>query len=142
MIVIDASVLANALTDDAVLGTTARAELEVDPHWAAPEHLVVETFAAIRGRYLGSKIRGQRAVDALETLAQLAIDLLKVQPLLARMWELRDNVSGYDAAYVAAAEANRCPLVTADERLLRADGPRCEVRVAVAAAESARPHLT
>ena len=49
--------------------------------------------------------------------------------LLSRIWELRDNVSAYDATYVAVAEALEAPLVTADGRLARAPGPRCTVTV-------------
>lgn len=47
------------------------------------------------------------------------------------MWELRGNVSGYDAAYIAAAESRDCSLVTADARLTRIGGLRCEVRLAI-----------
>jgi predicted nucleic acid-binding protein len=50
-------------------------------------------------------------------------------PLLARMWELRDNLSAYDASYVALAEALRCRLVTADARIAGAPGVRCAVTV-------------
>lgn len=46
------------------------------------------------------------------------------------MWQLRENVGGYDAAYVAAAEAYGCPLVTADARLMRTGDLRCEIRLA------------
>ena len=49
------------------------------------------------------------------------------EPFLARVWDLRENVTVYDAWYVALAEALDAPLVTADDRLRRADGPRCEV---------------
>ena len=45
--------------------------------------------------------------------------------LVPRVWELRDNLSAYDAAYVALAEALDAPLLTADARLTRATGPRC-----------------
>lgn len=131
MIVVDASTLINALTDDGPIGQTCRAELIRDAHWAAPEHLVVETFSALRGRYLGSKISGQRAVDALDALAAASIELLGTTALLPRMWQLRDNVTGYDAAYVVAAEAHGCPLVTADARLARTGDLRCEVRLAL-----------
>jgi predicted nucleic acid-binding protein len=51
--------------------------------------------------------------------------------LLPRMWQLRDTIGGYNAAYIAAAEAHACPPVTADVRLARAAGPRCEIRLAV-----------
>lgn len=131
MIIIDASTLANALTDDGPVGQRSRAELARDAHWAAPEHLVVETFSAVRGRHLGAKISRPRALDALDALAASTIELLSTTPLLPRMWELRDNVSGYDAAYVAAAETYGCPLVTADTRLARTADLRCEIRLAV-----------
>ena len=133
MIVIDASVLANALTDDGALGQIARAELASDDHWAAPGHVLVETFSAIRGRLLGAKISDERAHQATAALAQAAVQLLPTAPLLQRMWELRANLSAYDAAYVAAAEATECALLTADARLRRAPNVRCEVRLAVPA---------
>jgi Predicted nucleic acid-binding protein, contains PIN domain len=133
LIIVDASVLANALTDDGPVGQTSRAELARDVHWAAPEHVVVETFSAVRGRCLGGKISQQRAKDALDALAVSTIELLSIKPLLSRMWQLRENVSGYDAAYVAAAEFSGCPLVTADVRLTRTNGLRCEVRLGVPA---------
>lgn len=131
MIVVDASVLTNALTDDGPVGALAREELARDVAWSAPEHLVVETFSAIRGRWLGGRIGEGRAVDALAALASAAVDVVGVRPLLPRMWELRANVSGYDAAYVALAEVVECPLVTADGRLARLPDLRCEVRVAL-----------
>lgn len=131
MIVVDASTLTNALTDDGPVGQSSRAELARDAHWAAPEHLVVETFSAIRGLYLGRKISRQRALDALDTMVAASIEMLGTTALLPRMWQLRDNVTGYDAAYVAAAETHGCPLVTADARLARAGDLRCEVRLAL-----------
>ena len=58
-----------------------------------------------------------------------ASERVGVGGLLGRIWELRDNVSAYDATYVAVAEALEAPLVTADGRLARAPGPRCTVVV-------------
>ncbi len=133
MIIVDASALTNALTDDGPIGEGGRAELARDLHWAAPEHLVVETFSAVRGRFLGGRISRQRAVDCVKALAELNIELISTTHLLPRMWQLRDNVSGYDAAYLAAAEAYGCPLVTADVRLTRVRGLRCDVRLGAAA---------
>ena len=131
MIVVDASVLTNAFTDDGPVGTRARAELARDAHWAAPEHLVVEVFSAVRGRWLGQKISEKRAEDALSATVTSTIDLVAAAPLLTRMWELRSNVSGYDAAYLAVAETFGCALVTADARLARVPDLRCEVRLAL-----------
>ena len=131
MIVVDASVLANAFTDDGPVGTSGRSELARDAHWAGPEHLVVEVFSAVRGRWLGHKISEQRAREALTALADATIDLMAVAPLLDRMWELRSNVTGYDAAYLAVAETLDCTFLTADARLGRVPDLRCEVRVAL-----------
>ncbi len=131
MIVVDASVLANAFTDDGPVGAHGRAELSRDPQWAAPEHLLVEVFCAVRGRWLGHKISEQRAVDALTAMAAATIDLVAATPLLGRMWELRHNVTGYDFAYLAVAETFGCALVTADARLSQVPGLRCEVRLAL-----------
>lgn len=131
MIIVDASVLTNAFTDDGILGDRARAELGRDHHWAAPEQLVAETFAAIRGRLIGGMIGPARAHDGVRALMQIPVDLLAVQPLLARMWAARDHATGYDAAYVAAAEVNDCALVTADTRLAQAARRlTCRVRLA------------
>jgi predicted nucleic acid-binding protein len=131
LIIVDASTLANAFIDDGPVGQSSRAELARDAHWAAPEHLVVETFSVIGGRLLGGKIRRQRARDALDALATSTIELFSTTPLLPRMWQLRDNVSGYDAAYIAAAEVNGCALITSNARLARIRGVRCEVRLAL-----------
>ncbi|WP_448071876.1 type II toxin-antitoxin system VapC family toxin [Georgenia yuyongxinii] len=131
MIVLDASVLANAFTDDGPVGVAARIELARDTHWAAPEHLAVEVFSAVRGRWLGRKISERRAREALTALAASTVDLMATAPLLDRMWDLRSNVSGYDAAYIAVAETLACALVTADRRLGRVPGLRCEIRVAL-----------
>jgi predicted nucleic acid-binding protein len=131
VIVVDASAVANALTDDGPVGQICRAELARDVHWAAPEHLIVETFSAIRGRHLGGKIGESRCTDALQALGSATIELMRTIVLLPRMWELRANVSGYDAAYVAAAETLDCPLITSDVRLARVTGLRCAVRLAI-----------
>lgn len=133
MIVVDASAMANALTDDGPVGQICRAELARDVHWAAPGHLIVETFSAVRGRYLGGKISETRCVDALDALGSASIELVSTTVLLPRMWELRANVSGYDAAYIATAESLDSALVTSDARLARVTGIRCAVRLALPA---------
>lgn len=127
MIVVDASALADALTDDGDAGDTARAALARDEHWAAPDHLIIEVVSVIRGRHLGGKLSDGRAADALAALGQVFIDQVDIVPLLGRVWDLRANLSAYDAGYVVAAEALGCPLVTADAKLASASGPRCEI---------------
>jgi len=129
MIVVDASVLAEVLTGDGTAGKAARDRLARDPHWAGPSHLVVETFHAVRGRLLGHKITEQRANDAVAALTGVSIETIDVQPLLPRIWELRANVSGYDAAYIAVAEVTQAPLITGGGRLSRCKVARCEIEV-------------
>jgi len=130
VIVVDASVLTNAFTDDGPIGTHARAELARDARWAGPDHLVVEVFSAVRGRWLDQLISEERAVDALTAIAATTIDVVTTRPLLERMWKLRSNVTGYDTAYLVVAETFGCALVT-DARLGRVPDLRCEVRLAL-----------
>ncbi|MBM0202527.1 type II toxin-antitoxin system VapC family toxin [Micromonospora sp. STR1s_5] len=129
MIVVDASVLADALVDDGPVGDAARAALTGDPHWAAPGQFLVEVISVIRGKVLGGKLGPARAQEAVDTLPSLVIDEVEISGLLDRMWQLRSNVTAYDAAYVAAAELMTCPLVTGDGRLAKASGVRCEIRL-------------
>jgi len=66
---------------------------------------------------------------ATAPLAALPLRRVPHLPLLARAWELRDNLSAYDASYVALAEALRTVLVTADGRIKRASGVNCQIVV-------------
>ncbi|MEV0152284.1 type II toxin-antitoxin system VapC family toxin [Micromonospora sp. NPDC050686] len=129
VMVVDASVLADALVDDGPLGDAARAELSGDPHWAAPSHLLVEVMSVIGGKVLGGKLGLARAQEAVDTLPTFVIDEVGIPLLLDRMWQLRGNVTAYDAAYAAAAELLGCPLVTGDGRLAKVSGLRCEIRL-------------
>lgn len=129
MIVVDASVLADALVDDGDVGKHARAMLSEDTHWAAPAHLLVEVLSVVRGKVLGGKLGIGRAGEAVAAMTELAIEHVDPATVIARMWELRDNVTAYDAAYLAVAEALGVPLVTGDARIVRATGARCEVRL-------------
>jgi predicted nucleic acid-binding protein len=114
--------------DDGPAGTAARAALASDSDWAAPAHLIVEVVSAIRGKTLGGKLPAGRAEEAVAILPMLAIDHVDISGLVARMWQLRANLTAYDAAYLAAAEALRCPLVTADARLACVPAD-CEIRL-------------
>jgi predicted nucleic acid-binding protein len=129
LIVVDASVLTWALVGDGARGAACRSGLATDDHWTAPEHWRVEVFASVRGLLLGGKLEERRARQAVDALARLSVVPVPVGDLLPRMWALRGNVSAYDAAYVAAAELRDATLLTADARLGRTGGLRCEVRV-------------
>jgi len=129
VIVADASVLVAAITDDTEIGAAAFEALQADDQWAGPEHLVVETVAAMRGRWRKGAVSDDRDAAALRFLRRAEITRVDTAPLLSRIWELRDDLTSYDAAYVAAAEALDVPLVTADRRLARAPGLRCRIVV-------------
>ncbi|MFD9064270.1 type II toxin-antitoxin system VapC family toxin [Kitasatospora purpeofusca] len=128
MIVVDASALVLALADEGERGTAARAELAADGEWVAPEHVVVEVMQSLRGLCLARELDAERVRELTAELPRLAIRKIPVEPLLGRIWELKDNLTPDDAAYVAVAELVGAPLVTADLRLMRATGPRCEIR--------------
>ncbi len=128
MIVVDASALVLALADEGERGEAARAELAADGEWVAPEHVVVEVMQSLRGLYLARELTAGRVAELVAGLPGLAIRKIAVEPLLGRIWELKDNLTPDDAAYVAVAEQVGAPLITADLRLMRASGPRCEIR--------------
>jgi predicted nucleic acid-binding protein len=125
VIVVDASVLAPALGDDDADGDAARARLRGEGELAAPEIIDLEV-ASVWRRTLADE---RRASLALADLADLRLRRAPHLPLLARCWELRHNLTPYEAAYVALAEALDVALVTADARLSRASGVRCAVEV-------------
>ncbi|WP_308200619.1 type II toxin-antitoxin system VapC family toxin [Klenkia sp. PcliD-1-E] len=129
--VADTSALFSALTDDGSSGVLARDALRAhDVH--APALVDVEFLQTIRRKVLAgiwSVDAGRAALDQLVAFPLQRHDHLL---LLRRCWELRDSVSAYDAQYVALAELLGAVLVTADVRLSRAPGLRCEVRVLTA----------
>lgn len=128
MIVVDASVLIDALLDDGPAGDGARAALAEDSEWAAPPHLVVEVLSVARRRLLRGQVEPGRAADAVDALGGLEIVWVDPALLVPRIWALRDNVAAFDAAYVATAELLECDLITGDRRLAAAGGPRCPIR--------------
>jgi predicted nucleic acid-binding protein len=128
VIVVDASVLASALADDGVDGDRARERLRGE-RLAAPELVDLEVASVLRRASRHGRLDDRRAHRALEDLAAIPLARASHRPLLARVWELRENITAYDAAYVAVAEALEVPLLTADERLHRAPGTRCEIEL-------------
>jgi len=127
--VVDASVLANVIADDGSDGDIARAEVAGADGLAAPDLVDVETVAVLRKRWLAGDLSERRFSAALDDLEDLEIDRYPGLVFVRRAFELRANVTAYDAAYVGLAEALECELVTADRRLQGAPGVRCEVRL-------------
>jgi predicted nucleic acid-binding protein len=128
VLVIDASVLVPAMADDGDDGDSARARLRGETLFA-PELIDLETMSAIRRQLQAGRLNARRADLALGDLVALPMRRVAHRPLLARCWELTENVTVYDAAYVALAEALGAALLTTDVRLANATGPQCEIEV-------------
>jgi predicted nucleic acid-binding protein len=128
VIVADASILVTALGDDGPDGDRVRARLRGE-RVNAPEIVDLEIASVLRRQVRSGEMDLRRASLALTDLAAMPLRRASHKPLLARCWELRDNITPYDAAYVALAEAIEAILLTGDERLARAPGPRCRVEV-------------
>ena len=124
--VVDASVMVAALVDSGPTG--AWAESVVAAHTlAGPELVLVETGNILRRLERAGDISRLEATTAYRDLLRLDLTLFPFAPFAERIWELRSNLTGYDAWYVAVAEALDCPLITLDLKLGRAAGPRCDV---------------
>lgn len=128
MIVVDASVLAPALADDGVDGDRVRERVR-DEQLAAPELIDLEILSTLRRAVRSGRLDERRSGQALDDLAALPLRRVSHQALLRRAWDLRDNLTAYDAAYVALAEALDALLLTADAAMGKASGIRCEVEV-------------
>ena len=128
MIVADASVLVVALADDGPDGDQARSRLRGE-QLTVPELADLEVASVLRRQLTAGLLDARRARLALDDLAALPARRAPHRPLLARCWELRDNLTLYDAAYVALAEAMNTTLLTGDQKLARAPGPHCPIEI-------------
>jgi predicted nucleic acid-binding protein len=126
-IVVDASAAVAALVDVGPDGDWAQAELRGND-LVAPHLLPVEAANILRRAVLAGGISADVATLAHDDLLALRVDLYPYEPVASRVWELRQNLTAYDAWYVALAEAVGAPLVTLDARIAQAPGLRCEVR--------------
>lgn len=126
-LVVDATVVVSALIDSGPEGAWATAQLARGP-LVAPHHMPVEVANVLRRVALRGEISNSVAALALQDLLDVRIELFPFAPLARRAWALRDNVTPYDAWYVALAESLDAPLATLDDRLSRAPGCRCAFR--------------
>lgn len=124
MIVLDASAAVLGLLSD---GEARRALIAEDV--AVPHLADSEVAQALRAQERRGDLDGDRAVVALSVWARLGLRRFAVSESLDRVWELRENLTAYDATYVALAELLGCHLMTADGRLARAPGPLCPITV-------------
>jgi predicted nucleic acid-binding protein len=126
--VVDASIIVDAFSGVGEKGLRATFALESD-ELVAPAHVDIEAVSGWRKQVAADHMSESGALRAIAALGQLRIERLAHEPLLRRIWELRENVSPQDAAYVAIAEQLNAPLLTTDARLTRATGPRCEFQL-------------
>lgn len=128
MLVVDASCLVEVLIGGR--GAEAiRDRLAADGDHAAPHIVDVEVFGVVRREHLRGRLDRTEAAQAVEDLESWPGERFGHRLLLARAWGLRETVRGWDAMYVALAEALGATLVTTDERLAGATGPTCPIDV-------------
>lgn len=123
-VVVDSSAVVAALVDSGPDGRWAERILSTGD-LAAPHLMPVETANILRRAGRAGQISADTASLAHGDLLSLRVELFPYEPLGLRVWELRENLTAYDALYVALAEVLDAPLATLDTRLTRAVGPRC-----------------
>ena len=124
MIVADASAALSALLND---GPARRALGTEQLH--VPHLIDVEVASGLRRRVAAAEIGPDAGSHALDVWRRLGMIRYPLVGILGRVWQLRDNLTAYDACYVALAEQLGCALLTADHRLARAPGSRCPITV-------------
>jgi len=125
--VVDASVLVAFYAADDPRHALVASRLAAGDALYAPAHLDAEIVSALRGMARGNPVLDQTVPSALGHLAGFPIRRMPLPPLLGRMWELRNTITAYDAAYVALAERLGGVLISCDAKLARAGGPLCAV---------------
>ena len=126
--VVDASVLVAALVDSGHESRWAESTL-AEGDLVAPEMALAETTNILRRLELAGDLSRIEATIAHRDLLRLNMETFPFAPFAERVWALRGSLTGYDAWYVALAEAMDCPLATLDLRLSRAPGPACDFLV-------------
>ena len=130
MLVLDASAALAAFLGTGVNSTSIRVRIEAPGESLHAPHLLdVEMLHALRGLVLRGDVSRVRDEEVREDFASLRWSRYSHVPFLDRIWELKNNLTAYDAAYIALAETLGAPLVTTDARLAQAPGIRAEVEV-------------
>lgn len=130
MIVLDASAAVSVLLNQDISGPRILERMgRVDNGLHVPHLFEIEVMSALRRYVLRGALSPERASLALDRLSTMIITRYPHTALLPRVWELRENVTAYDAAYIALAETLNAPLITRDERLSRAPGIRATIEV-------------
>ncbi len=125
MIAIDANAVVALLVDDAELGSASR-NLYAHHDLVAPDLLPYEVTSVLRKLVLLGIVTERTGREALRDLGLVRLEAVPHGDIAQRMWDLRDNLSAYDAAYVAVAELFDVPLLSFDDRIRRSPGPNCQ----------------
>lgn len=126
MLIVDASCLAEVLIGGPGAEAT-RHRLAADDEHAAPHIVDVEVFGVLRREHLRGNLDRTEAAQAVEDLEAWPGERFAHRLFLSRAWQLRGTVRGWDAMYVALAEAMEAVLVTTDRQLAAASGPTCRI---------------
>ena len=127
---LDASAALAAFLGTGVNSASTRVRIEAPRESLHAPHLLdVEMLHALRGLVLRGDVSRARSEEVREDFASLRWSRYSHVAFLDRIWELKESLTAYDAAYVALAETLSAPLITTDARLARASGIRAEVEV-------------
>lgn len=129
MIVLDASALVELVLDTEAGRRVAARIDRIDESLHAPHLLTVEVAQVLRRLAATGELTETRSAEALQDATDLDVEHYEHELLIARAWDLRDNLTMYDAVYVALAELLDAPLVTFDERLASAPGHRARIDI-------------
>jgi predicted nucleic acid-binding protein len=130
LIVLDASAVVAVLVSPGQGAERIRQKVE-DPGQSlhVPHVMDLEVLHALRRQTLLGTLSRERSAEAIEDLKNIAFVRYPHATLVDRIWSLKNNLTAYDAAYVALAEALNAPLVTMDARLAQAPGILAAVEV-------------
>ena len=130
MIVVDASAILEVLLRTPAAQSIEERLFERGETLHAPHLVDLEVLQVLRRYATAGEISAERAREALDDLAAFRLRRWAHDALALRIWDLRQNLTAYDAAYIALAEALGAPLLTRDRRLASAPGIRTRVEVA------------
>jgi predicted nucleic acid-binding protein len=130
LIVLDASAGVDLLSRTTVGADRIAARLAPESTVHVPELFDLEVLHALRGLEAGRKLPPAKITAALRDLVDLRATRHRHDPLRPRIWELRANLTAYDAAYVALAELLDAPLLTSDHALSRSSGHEARIDLA------------
>jgi predicted nucleic acid-binding protein len=129
LIVVDASALLEVLLRTPAAPAVERRLFDAGESLHAPHLIDLEAAQVLRRYAAAGQITAERGRAALDDLAALSLRRYPHDWLMMRVWRLRDNLTAYDAVYVALSEALAAPLLTRDRRLAAAAGHRAQVEL-------------